>query len=227
MSKFLDWIRPALTVPVTPWGAGESNWKARPKTLFVLIAGLWLFGTGEAAFVASNIGVSPWVVFAQGISQLTGLSIGWSTFYISCAVLLLWIPLKRRPGLGTVMNIIVIALALEVMIPIFPTPTNLGLQIAEDLFGIILVGFGSALYITSNLGPGPRDGLMTGLHYKTGIRIGRVRTMIEVVVLTIGWAMGGTVGIGTLLFAGLIGQSIAMAFGIISRVAPQPIAEAV
>lgn len=222
MSKFSSWLRPALTVPRTPWSAGESNWKASPKTLFFLIAGLWIFGTGEAAFIAANIGVSPWVVFAQGISLMTGWSIGWSTFVISCSVLAFWIPLKSKPGLGTIMNIIVIALALDVMAPLFPHPNHIGLQIVQDLFGIVLVGFGSALYITSNLGPGPRDGLMTGLHYRSGIRIGRVRMMIEIAVLLVGWSLGGTVGLGTVLFAGLIGQSIALAMGVVSRLTPQP-----
>lgn len=222
MTKFSDWLRPALTVPRTSWSAGESNWKTSPKTFLVLVLGLWLFGTGEAAFIAANIGVSPWVVFAEGISLHTGWSIGQSTFVISCSVLAFWIPLKSKPGLGTIMNIIVIALALDVMAPIFPNPNQLGPQIALDLFGIILVGLGSALYITSNLGPGPRDGLMTGLHYQSGIRIGRVRMMIEVAVLIVGWRLGGTVGIGTVLFAGLIGQSIALAMGVVSRLAPQP-----
>ena len=222
MSKFSSWLRPALTVPRTPWSAGESNWKASPKTVCFLIAGLWIFGTGEAAFIAANIGVSPWTVFAQGISLNTGWSIGWSTFVISCSVLAFWIPLKSKPGLGTVMNIIVIALALDVMAPLFPHPDTMELQVLLDLFGIVLVGIGSALYITSNLGPGPRDGLMTGLHYRSGIRIGRVRMMIEIAVLLVGYKLGGTVGIGTVLFAGLIGQSIALAMGVVSRLTPQP-----
>jgi uncharacterized membrane protein YczE len=221
MSKFSEWLRPALTVPRTSWSSGESNWKTTPKSFFVLVLGLWLFGTGEAAFIAANIGVSPWVVFAEGISLNTGWSIGQSTFVISCSVLAFWIPLKSKPGLGTIMNIIVIALALDVMAPLYPHPDQLGLQIALDLFGIILVGIGSALYITSNLGPGPRDGLMTGLHYQSGIRIGRVRMMIEIAVLIVGWRLGGTVGVGTVLFAGLIGQSIALSMGVVSRLAPQ------
>jgi uncharacterized membrane protein YczE len=208
-------------VPRTSWSSGESNWKTSPKSFFVLVLGLWLFGTGEAAFIAANIGVSPWVVFAQGISLNTGWSIGQSTFVVSCSVLAFWIPLKSKPGLGTIMNIIVIALALDVMAPLYPHPDQLVLQIALDLFGIILVGIGSALYITSNLGPGPRDGLMTGLHYQSGIRIGRVRMMIEIAILIVGWRLGGTVGIGTVLFAGLIGQSIALSMGVVSRLAPQ------
>jgi len=222
MSSLGEWFRPSRTVPVTPWAAGETNWKPSPKTLLVLLLGLWLFGTGEAALVAAHCGVSPWVVFSQGISLKTGLSIGWSTLVISIAVLLLWIPLRRRPGLGTILNIIVIALALQVMIPFFPTPNQLGFQIVEAIFGVALVGLGSSLYITCNVGPGPRDGLMTGLHAKTGIRIGRVRLGIEAIVLVIGWLLGGTVGIGTLIFALFIGQSVALWFGVVSRFAEQP-----
>lgn len=222
MSSLGEWLRPSRTVPVTPWAAGATNWKPAPKTLAALLFGLWLFGSGEAALVAANCGVSPWVVFAQGISLKTGISIGWSTFVISVCVLLLWIPLRRRPGLGTVLNIIVIAFALQVMIPHFPSPDAKWLQVLEAFFGVALVGLGSAFYITSNVGPGPRDGLMTGLHDKTGIRIGRVRLAIEAVVLVIGYALGGKVGIGTLIFALFIGQSVALWFGVVSRFADQP-----
>ena len=217
MPSFGQWLRPARTVPTTPWSAGASNWKASPATILVLVLGLWLFGTGEAALVAAGIGVSPWVVLAQGISVHTHLSIGWATFWVSAVVLLLWVPLRRRPGLGTVLNIIVIACALEVMVPVFPTPSQPVWQVVEALLGIGIVGAGSALYITSNLGPGPRDGLMTGLHDRTGVRIGRVRLGIEVVVMVAGWLLGGTVGIGTALFGLLIGQSVAVGFGIVSR----------
>jgi len=221
VSSLSEWLRPHRTVPVTPWSAGESNWKATPKSYAALIFGLWLFGTGEAALVAANAGVSPWTVFAQGISKQTGLSIGWSTFFISLGALSLWIPLKRKPGLGTVSNIFVIAFTLQNMIPLFPEPTNKVLQIVQVLVGVVIVGFGSAFYITSNLGPGPRDGLMTGIHFRTGIRVGRVRTGIEATVLVVGWLLGGTVGIGTVIFAVLVGQSIAMAFGIVSRISPR------
>jgi len=222
MASLGEWLRPSRTVPVTPWAAGATNWKPAPKTLAVLILGLWIFGSGEAALVAANCGVSPWTVFAQGISSKTGMSIGWSTFSISVCVLLLWIPLRRRPGLGTVLNIFVISFALQAMIPVFPKPDALWLQVIEACIGVALVGLGSAFYITSNVGAGPRDGLMTGLHDKTGIRIGRVRLGIEAVVLVIGYALGGHVGIGTLIFALFIGQSVALWFGVVSRFAEQP-----
>lgn len=221
MSSIGKWLRPALTVPKTSWSAGESNWKVSAKTFLVLILGLWLFGTGEAFLIDASIGQSPWVVLADGLAKTLDMTIGQTTFLTSVLVLLLWIPLKRRPGMGTLMNILVIAVAIDVMTPLLPTPTNVVAQTVEVLFGILLVGFASALYITCNVGSGPRDGLMTGLNEKTGIRIGRVRTGIEVIVLTIGWLLGGVVGVGTLLFALLIGQSVAIAFGLVERISPQ------
>jgi uncharacterized membrane protein YczE len=221
VSSIGQWLRPALTVPKTSWSAGESNWKVTPKTFLVLVLGLWLFGTGEALLIDASIGQSPWTVLADGLAKTLDMTIGETTFITSITVLLLWIPLKRRPGLGTVMNILVIAVAIDVMTPLLPTPTNVVAQTIEVLIGILLVGLASALYITCNVGSGPRDGLMTGLNERTGIRIGRVRTGIEVIVLTIGWLLGGVVGIGTLLFALLIGQSVAIAFGLVERISPQ------
>ena len=217
MSKVGQWLRPSRTVPRAPWSAGESNWRARPTTLIALVAGLWLFGAGEAALVAAGIGVSPWTVFAQGISAKTGLTLGWSTFWISACVLVLWIPLRRVPGLGTVLNIFVIAAALQSMSTVYPHPTQPVLQVAQVLFGVGVTGIGSGLYLTSHMGTGPRDGLMTGLHERTGLPVGRVRMFIELTVLTIGWLLGGTVGVGTAIFGGLIGQSVAVGLGLASR----------
>lgn len=221
MTSIGQWLRPALTVPKTSWSAGESNWKVTPKTFFVLVLGLWLFGTGEALLIDASIGQSPWTVLADGLAKTLNLTIGETTFLTSIVVLLLWIPLKRKPGLGTVMNILVIAVAIDVMIPLLPTPTNVVAQTVEALIGILLVGVASALYITCNVGAGPRDGLMTGLNERTGVRVGRVRTGIEVVAVTIGWSLGGLVDVGTLLFALLIGQSVAIAFGLVERISPQ------
>ena len=218
--NLVNWLRPAPTVPKTSWSAGYSNWKVSPKTFFVLIFGLWLFGIGEALLIDASIGQSPWTVWADGLAQTLNMTIGQTTFLTSVIVLLLWIPLKRKPGLGTVMNILVIAVAIDVMIPILPSPENVVAQTAQVLFGILMTGIASALYITCNVGAGPRDGLMTGLNEKTGVRVGRVRTGIEVVVLAIGWLLGGVVGIGTLLFALLIGQSVAISFGLVERISP-------
>jgi uncharacterized membrane protein YczE len=221
--NLINWLRPALTVPETSWSAGESNWKVSLNTFLVLVFGLWLFGTGEAFLINASLGQSPWTVLADGLAQTLNLTIGQTTFITSVIVLLLWIPLKRKPGLGTLMNILVISVAIDVMIPILPSPENVVAQSVQVLVGIMLTGIASALYITCNVGPGPRDGLMTGLNEKTGVRVGRVRTGIEVVVLTIGWLLGGVVGVGTLLFALLIGQSVAISFGLVERISPKKI----
>jgi uncharacterized membrane protein YczE len=218
--NLVNWLRPARTVPQTSWSAGVSNWRVNPKTFLVLVIGLWLFGTGEAALVAAGLGQSPWTVLAVGVSKQASISIGWAYFWISAVVLLLWIPLRQKPGIGTFVNIVVIATSLQVMISVFPKPDILSLQIAQVLFGILLVGIGSGLYITCNLGTGTRDGLMTGLHARTGVSVGNARTVIEVSVVVLGWLMGGIVGLGTLLFALLIGQSVALAFGVVERISP-------
>ena len=218
MASIPAWLKPSKTVPHAPWSAHGSVWKAKPVTYFTLILGLWAFGTGEAALVAAQAGQSPWVVFAEGLSIQTGLTIGWTTALISIAVLLFWIPLKRKPGAGTLLNVVVIAAALQIMIPYLPEPKTLGPQLLQTVIGIGIVGFGSALYIPAHLGPGPRDGLMTGLHFKTGIPVARIRLSIEIVVMTIGWLLGGTLGIGTFLFAALVGYSVAFWFGVVHRI---------
>lgn len=212
-------IVPSRTIPVTRWRSEGSRWRSRPATLVVLIAGLWLFGTGEAMLVDAALGNAPWTVFAQGIAVRAGITIGWATFATSVVVLLLWIPLRERPGLGTIANAVVIALALQVMIGVLPTPESLGWRLAQVLGGIALVGLGSGLYLTTNLGPGPRDGLMTGIHQRTGIAVTPVRLSIEIVVLAVGWLLGGTVGVGTVLFALLIGPSVGYGLRLVGRVA--------
>jgi len=202
-----EWLRPSHSVPITTWRA-DRRWTAKPRTLLVLIVGLWLFGTGEALVVVSDLGNGPWTVLAQGLSVRTGLSIGWTTFIISVTVLLLWIPLRERPGLGTIANAVVIALALQIGVNVIPHPSQPALQLATVLAGIALIGLGSGLYLTTNLGPGPRDGWMTGVHLRTGWPIYAVRLGIEVSVVVFGWLLGGTVGIGTVLFALLIGPFV-------------------
>lgn len=201
-------IVPARTIPVTRWRTEGSRWRTRPSTFVVLVIGLWLCGTGEALLIHAGLGNSPWTVFAQGLSVRTGLTIGMATFLVSVAVLLLWIPLRERPGLGTVSNAVVIAVALQVMLEVLPDVTGTGWRVAFLLGGIVAFGLGSGLYLTTNLGPGPRDGLMTGLHLRTGIALTPVRLSIEVAVLAVGWLLGGTVGIGTVAFALLIGPSV-------------------
>ena len=213
-------FKPHKTVPVTPW-RGESRWDLSPLRIFILFFGLALFGLGDSLLIQGNVGNAPWTVFAQGLTLKTNLTIGWATFIISVCVLLIWIPLKEKPGFGTLSNIVLIATFIEIGTKIFPIQSSLLSGIAFGLLGISLVGIGTALYITCGLGPGPRDGAMTGIHYKTGIRVGRVRLGIEVVVLCIGFLLGGTVGIGTALFALFIGQSVAISLGIIARLTRQ------
>ena len=220
-NKLVQMLRPSRTIPITPWRA-DSTWsigsgRKHLQRIFILIFGLFIFGIGDSLLIITGLGNAPWSVLAQGISLNTPLSIGEATFFISLTVLALWIPLRQMPGLGTVANIIVIAAAIEIGLAFIPEVNNLPLKYFYIFFGIALVGVGSALYITCGLGTGPRDGLMTGLHYKTGIRVGRVRLGIELIALIIGALLGGTVGIGTALFALLIGQSVAISLGVVDR----------
>lgn len=220
-NKAFRLLKPSRTIPITPWRA-NTTWGliAAPyaiQRMLVLIFGLMIFGVGEAFLVVTSLGNSPWVVLSEGISLNSNLNIGESTFLVSVVVLLLWIPLRQKPGFGTLANIVVIAASIELGLLIIPTVENVYFKYFYVLFGIALVGIGSALYITCGLGTGPRDGLMTGLHYKTGVRVGRVRLGIEVVALSIGAFLGGSLGIGTALFALLIGQSVAISLGVLGR----------
>lgn len=207
MRDRLGFLRPSHTVPVTRWRS-ESRWRTRPTAFVLLIIGLWLFGTGEALLVSSTLGNAPWTVLAQGLSTRLPVSIGVATFLVSAVVLLLWIPLRERPGLGTISNAVVIALALQVMVTVLPTPDGTIVRLLYVLGGIAIIGIGSGLYLTTNLGPGPRDGWMTGVHLRTGWPISAVRLGIEVTVVVLGWLLGGTVGIGTVLFALLVGPAV-------------------
>ena len=221
MSEFTkkvgEFFRPHRTIPKMPWSA-SSRWDLNFQRFLILASGLIIFGLGDSVIVNSNIGNAPWTVLAQGISLKTGISIGFATFIISTFVLLSWIPLKERPGFGTIANIILIAASIQFGITYFPKTENFLIGIVYAFIGVGMVGVGSAFYITCALGPGPRDGLMTSLHHKTGVRVSRIRMSIEIVVLTLGWLLGGHVGLGTLIFALFIGQSIAVAIGVVSRV---------
>ena len=216
MSRFSAFLKPHKTVPITPWRA-NSRWDLSFSRVAILFFGLAIFGLGDALVVQSNLGNAPWTVFAQGLSLKTGLSLGWATFVTGCFVLLIWIPLRERPGFGTLANIVIISAAIEFGVSVFPLQETLIGGLASALIGIALVGLGSALYITCGLGPGPRDGAMTGIHQRTGVRVGRVRMGIEVTVLIVGALLGGKIGLGTALFALLIGQSVAISFGIVAR----------
>ncbi len=219
--SLLAWLRPARSVPVTRWRA-PSRWSPAPVSLLVLVVGLGVFGLGEACIVQAGLGVSPWTVLAQGLAARLPISIGAATFVVSAVVLLLWVPLRERPGLGTLANAVVIAVALQVGVWVLPVPASAVAQVGLVLLGIAAVGLGSGLYLTTDLGPGPRDGWMTGLHQRTGWPVGRVRLGIEVLVLGLGWLLGGTVGVGTLLFALLIGPAVAQGLALAGRVGAVP-----
>ncbi len=217
LKSILEFIRPAHKVPHTIWSS-ETPLTLKPRfiTLLFLVSGLWIFGTGEAILIDAGIGVSPWTVLAQGVTEQIGTTVGQSTFIVSGLVLFLWIPLRETPGMGTILNAILIAMSLDVMEPFIPQQTDLIPQIIQASIGIILVGIGSALYLTANLGPGPRDGWMTGVQKKTNWPIGRVRVGIEIIVLSIGIALGGSFGLGTVMFAIGIGPAISLSLGVVS-----------
>ena len=216
MRRLLNALRPHPTIPITPWRAA-NQWDLSLTRLLILFSGLFIFGIGDSLLIVSGLGNAPWSVLAQGISKQSSLSIGFSTLLVSTLVLALWIPLKERPGFGTIANIAIIAIAIDLGINFFPHQKEIAGELIYVFAGILLVGLGSALYITCGLGPGPRDGWMTAIHRRSGIPIGRVRLGIELLVLTAGWALGGRVGVGTALFAALIGYSVALFFGVVSR----------
>ena len=209
-------------MPRLQWSA-RSRWRARPSTLGVLLAGLWLFGTGEALLVASHLGNTPWTVLAQGLSRHSPLSIGAATFVISVAVLLAWLPLREVPGLGTLANAVVIAVAIDVMLDVLPHPSAVAGRLGEVAAAICCIGIGSGLYLTTWLGPGPRDGLMTGLARRAGWPIAGVRLSLELSVLVAGYLLGGRVGIGTVMFALTIGHAVTTAMRLLGRLAPRAV----
>jgi uncharacterized membrane protein YczE len=190
--------------------------------LFNLYLGLVLFGVSMAMFVQAGLGLVPWDVFHQGISRHTGLSLGDASIAVGAVVLLLWFPLRERPGLGTVSNVFVIGLTLDAGIRWLPVPTLLGLRIAMMLAGILLNAFATLLYINARFGSGPRDGLLTGLLRITGLPAGVLKTGIEITVIVIGWLLGGTVGVGTVAFAVCVGPVIQLLSWAVPRLALKP-----
>lgn len=177
-----------------------------PRRLAQLLTGLVLYGVSMALMIESSLGLDPWDVFHQGLAEVTGLRFGWVVNGVGALVLLLWIPLRQRPGIGTVANVIVIGLAVDGALALLPTVEPLATRLAFLASGIVLNGIATGLYIGARLGPGPRDGLMTGyVALKPGRSVRRARTVIEVAVLAVGWLLGGTVGIGTVAYAVTIG----------------------
>jgi uncharacterized membrane protein YczE len=205
-----------------PWSAQRSGWSARPLTLAVLLAGLWLYGIGEAAIINSSLGNTPWTVLAQGIANHSRLDIGGATIFVSVLVLLGWIPLRQLPALGTLANVFVIGVSLDVMRHLLPQPGAVPVRALQAAAGIVTIGIASALYLTANLGPGPRDGWMTGIHRRLGYPIASVRLAIEVTVLVVGVALGGTFGVATVAFALLVGYCLAWTLRLFARWFPGP-----
>ena len=198
-------------IPKTSWSSKKPlNLKPKFWTFLYLCLGLALFGLGEGLLIVSFTGASPWSVLAQGISLNVNLSIGTITLFISLVVLIFWLPLKQKPGIGTILNALIIAMMIDICIKFVPTPENYISQLILAIVAVFTVGFGGGIYLVANLGAGPRDGLMVGLQKKTNIPIAAVRAFLEIFVVTVGWYLGGTVGLGTLLFAFGIGPAVAL-----------------
>ena len=207
------------SVPTTNWSSEKPlNFSPKPLTLIILCFGLFLFGLGESLIITASAGMSPWTVLAEGLSVTTGLSIGALTFLISLGVLLLWIPLKQQAGIGTILNVIIIAAVIEWSLPYLPHPESYAIQIIQAIVGTLVVGIASGIYLIANLGPGPRDGLMTGCQKATNLPIAWVRVFLEIVVISIGYALGGTIGLATIIFAFGVGPAVSLGLYFISSI---------
>ena len=206
-------------IPKVSWSSDRPlNLRPKISTFLFLCFGLTLFGLGEGLLLVSLTGASPWTVLAEGISLNVDFSIGTVTFFVSLGVLFFWFFLDQKPGIGTLLNALIVAVMIDVSINYIPTPENYISQLLMAIFGVLIVGLGSGFYLVSNLGPGPRDGLMTGIQRKTNFPIAAVRAFLEISVVSIGWYLGGTVGIGTLLFAFGVGPSVALGLFIVGRI---------
>ena len=205
-------------IPKVYWSSDKSfNFKPKFSTSFFLVFGLIIFGLGEGLLILSTTGNSPWSVLAEGISKNSELSIGVATFLVSVSVLFLWIFLKQKPGLGTIFNIIIISGMIDVTLYFFDAPSSIWSKYLLSILSVILVGIGSGIYLVANLGPGPRDGLMTGLTKVTNLPIALVRACLEISVVIVGWYLGGTVGVGTLIFAFGIGPCVAFGLFVVNK----------
>ena len=205
-------------IPSVSWSSDKPlNLKPKFLTSFYLCVGLIIFGLGEGLLIVSSSGASPWSVLAQGLFLNIGFSVGLITIFISIAVLLLWFPLKQKPGIGTILNALIIGLMIDACIRYVPTPENYFNQVLLGAIAVFTVGLGGGIYLVANLGPGPRDGLMIGIQKKTNLPIASVRAVLEITVMSIGWYLGGTVGVGTLLFAFGIGPCIALSLFLVDR----------
>ena len=207
--KSISKIFSLTSVPSLFWSA-PTPLSIKPPLLSVLFLfiGLSIFGFGHAILFGSNFGVSPWMVLAQGLAIQFEIGIGLSIIVVSFGVLLFWIPLKEKPGIGTFINFFVVAAVIEMTLPYIPYQTDISLKLLQVFLGILVIGIGGSIYLIANLGPGPRDGLMTGISKKTEIPMAYVRNALEISVVIIGWSLGGTAGVGTLIFAIMIGPVI-------------------
>ena len=206
-------------IPKVKWSSDKPyNFKPKFSTFFFLCFGLTLFGLGEGLLIVSVTGASPWSVLAQGISLNVNLSIGTITLLIIIAVLILWIPLGQKPGMGTIFNALIIAFMIDLCIKFVPTPSNYPNQLILAVISVMMVGIGGGIYLVSNLGAGPRDGLMIGLQKVTNLPVAAVRAFLEISVVSIGWYLGGTVGVGTLLFAFGIGPCVALGLFLVDKI---------
>ena len=198
-------------IPKVSWSSEKPlNLKPKISTFLFLCLGLTLFGLGEGLLVVSLAGASPWTVLAQGISLNVDLSIGTITLFLSIGVLIFWLPLNQKPGIGTILNALIVAVMIDISIAFISTPENYISQLLLAFIAVLTVGLGGGIYLVANLGAGPRDGLMVGLQQKTNLPIAAVRAFLEITVVSIGWYLGGTVGVGTLLFAFGIGPAVAL-----------------
>ena len=206
-------------IPKVSWSS-EKPLNLRPKisTFLFLCLGLTLFGLGAGLLLVSFAGASPWSVLAQGISLNVDLSIGTITLFLSIAVLIFWIPLNQKPGIGTILNALIVAVMIDISIAIISTPENYISQLLLAFIAVLTVGLGGSIYLVANLGAGPRDGLMVGLQQKTNMPIAAVWAILEITVVSIGWYLGGTVGIGTLLFAFGIGPAVALGLFLVGKI---------
>jgi uncharacterized protein len=210
------------SVPTTEWSSEKPlNFSPKPLTVIILCLGLILFGLGESLIITASAGMSPWTVLAEGLSMTTGLSIGALTFIISLGVLLLWVPLKQQAGVGTILNVIIIAAVIEWSLPYLPHPETYVIQIIQAIIGTLVVGIASGIYLIANLGPGPRDGLMTGFQKITNLPIAWVRVLLEITVISMGYALGGTIGLATIIFAFGIGPAVSLGLYLIASISKE------
>ena len=219
MVKNIIYIFTLKKVPKLEWSSTyEYNLKPKKITIFYLIIGLILFGIGEGLLITANIGVSPWFVLHQGLSFKTGYTIGLTTFIVSVIILILWIPLKEKPGIGTILNAILISIVIDISLFILPYPKNFLLQLIQVIIGILIIGVGSGYYLCSSLGAGPRDGLQLALARQTNQSLVLVRTILEVSAVLLGFILGGIVGIGTLIYAIAIGYSVSFGLFLMQKI---------